>query len=196
MASNGLAGDWAEQYKNWELRFTPYFEKLAKTPVLILCWGPGKNAPQEFYDKRIELRDDLMSSNPNNKAITSEEIKQIDRRFTALTDIEAEELQASEADLILALLVSYKELSGVYTELLLYRNVPGFYNKTIVLLPKLSGKETKKLGFSANVFDDFNKKNVIEYTQDEFAKCEKMRRFCRRRVESYRVKCLFRQPFP
>ena len=190
MASNGLAGDWANQYKDWEPKFTAYFDKLDKTPVLVLCWGPGRHALKEFYDKRIELQDDLRSSNPNNKAITSEEIKEIDTRFAALTDIEAEELQAREADLILALLTSHKELSGVYTELLLYRNVPDFFNKTILLLPKLSAKEAKRLGFSAEVFDEFNSKNVLHYTQDEFISCETMREFCRKRVDSSRAKKL------
>jgi GTPase Era involved in 16S rRNA processing len=126
----------------------------------------------------------------------SEDIKKIDTRFAPLTDIEAEEIQVREADLILALLTSQKELSGVYTELLLYRNVPDFYNKTILLLPKLSTKETKKLGFAANVFNDFNTKNVLPYTQDEFNKCETMREFCRKRVNAYRIKQLLEHPFP
>lgn len=190
MASNGLRGDWANQYKDWEPKFSPYFDELSKTQVFVLCWGSGKHAPSEFYDKRIELRDDLRNSNPNNKVITSEEIKEIDTRFAILTDMQAEELQAREADVILALLPSRKEISGVYTELLLYRNVPDFYNKTILLLPKLSRKEAKKLGFSAKVFDDFNRKNILDYTHDEFVSCEAMRQFCRKRVNSNRVKKL------
>jgi len=191
MASNGLAGDWANQYKDWGQKFTPYFDRLSKTPVCVLCWGPGKHAPKEFYDKRIELRDDLIKSNPNNKVITSEEIKDTDKRFAVLTDIQAEELQAREADLILALLTSQKEISGAHTELLLCRSVPNFYNKTILLLPKLSAKEAKKLGFSAKVFDDFNTKNILYYTQDEFVSCETMREFCRKRVDSNRNEKLF-----
>ena len=187
MASNGLAGDWANQYEGWEKKFTPYFDEFEKNQVFVLCWGPGGHAPQEFCDKRIQLCDDLRKSNPNNKVITSEEIKDIDKRFAVLTDIQAEELQAREADLILALLTSRKDLSGVYTELLLYRNLPDFFNKTILLLPKLSSKEAKRLGFSAKVFDDFNGKNILYYTQDQFANCETMREFCRRRVDSTRV---------
>lgn len=191
MASSGLSGDWANQYKEgWEQKFTPYFDELDKTQVFVLCWGPGEHAPEEFYDKRIELRDDLRKSNPNNKVITSEEIQKIDKRFAILTEIEAEELQAREADLIIALLTRQREISGVYTELLLYKNVPNFYDKTILLLPKLDRKEAKKLGFSAEVFDDFNSKNVLRYTQDQFASCETMRKFCRKRVDSNRVKKL------
>ena len=187
MASNGLAGDWADQYKDWEQKLTPYFDKLHKTQVFVLCWGPGKDDPKELYAKRMELRDDLRNSNPNNKVITSEEIKDIDNRFAVLTDIEAEELQAREADLILVLLTSLKKISGAHTEVLLYRNVPNFYNKTILLLPKLSQKEAKKLGFSAEVFDYFNTNNILYYTHDEFVSCEAMRKFCRKRVDSNRV---------
>ena len=190
MASNGLAGDWANQYKDWGQKLTPYFDELHKTQVFVLCWGPGKYAPSELYDKRIELRDDLRNSNPNNKVITSEEIKDIDKRFAVLTDIDAEELQVREADLVLALLTSQEKISGTFTELALYRNVPDFCNKTILLLPKLSQKEAKKLGFSAEVFDNFNTKNILYYTHDEFVTCEAMRDFCRKRVDSSRVKKL------
>jgi len=191
VASNGLAGDWADQYKDWGQKFTPYFDRLSKTPVCVLCWGPGEHAPKELYDKRMELREHLRKSNPNNKVITSEEIKQVDTRFAILTDIEAEELQAREADLILVLLTSQKEVSGAHAELLLYRNVPNFYNKTILLLPKLSAKEAKKLGFSAKVFENFNPKNILCYTHDEFVTCQTMREFCRKRVDSNRNEKLF-----
>lgn len=69
--------------------------------------------------------------------------------------------------------------------------MPNFYNKTILLLPKLSAKEAKKLGFSAKVFGNFNKKNILYYTQDEFVICETMREFCRKRVDSKRNEKLF-----
>ena len=176
--TGGLAGGWKADYLPWRERFEPFFSGLESTEVFVLSWGPGKYS--SGFSKRESIVADL-ATRAGNHVATPEQIIEQDTRFKGYTTLEAEEIQAAEADVIICLIVDNPKAGGAPTELSIFERNPAVQPKIRCLLPI---KELKGLLYEAA--HQIPGERSFRYTPTQFQRCDDIRAKCHQWVEAVR----------
>ena len=177
----GLKGDWERDYEPWRKGFDPFFAQQRSTPVKVLSWGPGESAPE--YSKRVEICDDL-AKDPNNSVFTPEQMIKEDPRFKGYGTLEAEEIQAADADVVICLVVENPRVTGAPVEMTQFDKHPAIAHKLRLLMPN-SAAASRSLLYEAS--RRFPADQTFTYTRGQYSRCEDMRAKCRQWVDAVRI---------
>ncbi len=160
-------------------RYEVYKERAKRTrenarhePIVILVWGPGnpsENASPEkhkAYKKRLEIKKQLKKKFPRAEVFFSEDKEMKKPAQTGQSQLQAEAMQAKNADLILMLDLG----RGVDLELDHFiPKYPWFRDKAYVFLP-IQYVSTK--GLVAEVLDKLESNHIIGFSEQEFKSCK------------------------
>lgn len=147
-------------------------ENARHEPIVMLVWGPGnpgKNAlPDKLkaYEKRLKIKKHLRKMFPRAEVFFSEDKEMKEPAQTGQSQLQAEAMQAKNADLILMLDLG----RGVDLELDHFiPKYPWFRDKVYVFLP-IQYVSTK--GLVAEVFDKLESHHIIGFSEQEFETCK------------------------
>ncbi len=161
--------------------------ELESTPVRILLWGAGPTSPA--YKKRMSIKEHLTQVQGWNDVRTSEELIQSDPRFAELHEYDAERLQVQDADLVVAVVPSDPQVTGVHGELLLFDNEPGFHEKAILIWPKkLNPSRDSIQAFVHKSLSRFSSDHIFQYSSVDFKNCTRIRKFCEEKAAQFRAR--------
>jgi hypothetical protein len=112
---NALRGIWGDTYENgWAPRFDPVFRAAGEVLINVILWGPG--VASGHYRKRDEIGQAL--AGPKTNVATPEALIAAEPAFAQLDDtLLAVRIQAEQADIVIALAVDDREVTGVHVEL-------------------------------------------------------------------------------
>lgn len=183
--TDALRGGWKVEYDPWRPRFDPFFAECDSTEVFVLLWGPGKHT--KYYVKRESIVAHL-GARPANRVATSEQLIERDARFKKYRTLEAEEIQAAEADVIICLLVDDPNATGAPAELTRFEDNPAIDPKIRCLLPKKPRK-----GLLHEAGQHIDSERSFRYSQIQFQQCDDIRAKCHEWVEAVRRRKHFKR---
>lgn len=187
-----IQDEWAEEFGAWESALKSKFDDIENTPVKILIWGPGEGW-ERYYAKRIQIRDHLRAINRHNEAVTSEELEQQYPQLKQYNTQDAERVQVETCDLIIILVVKEKKVTGVQTEISIYRQQRGFYDKARLLIPRLTTRERERnQGFLSQGWIDYPREHCLVYNEQQFEDCTRIRNYCAGHATRVRQHLAFR----
>jgi hypothetical protein len=101
----------AQQYfeQTFKPRLAAMQQQIAQTPLMILVWGPGPSKP-DLYNKRVQIRNALREQ--GMAAFFSEDLMETKPADESQKGIEF--LQATAADLVVVMAVSYGSIGEVH----------------------------------------------------------------------------------
>lgn len=178
----GLSGSWGPSYEeSWKSRFEPVFEAIHSVPINVLLWGPGPDS--EFYPKREEIGAHL--ADDYTAVSTSEALMDADPRFGEFPDtLTAEGIQAEAADIVIALAVDSRDVTGVHVELTKFGDHERIGPKIHLLLPRKPHAEHRPLILEAATHVPEPRR--FDYTAEQYEDCQQMRAKAKQWVEEMR----------
>jgi hypothetical protein len=141
-------------------------------------WGPGRQAREEWYQKRLSIVQAINEANPLYDVRTSETLFE-DEPPESRYDIETakkELFHANEANLIIALIVgSSRQQGGIYRELDTISHSRKLREKTWIFHP---AKARFLRQFQSGALRSFRDDHKVAYTDEMFRTCHSIRRAC------------------
>lgn len=170
--------------------FQQYRRSIEQTKLKIVILGPGRQGPG--YDKRVEIRKHLRSLSKTDDVDFPEEI-------TVPSDILPGEGQWSSTDFIVAnaqivfaLLIDHKDVTGVLGEVTKYGYLKGFRDKSFLILPKKRKKaKSRNLPQIWAAAEDYPKDRTLRYSDEEFLSCVLTRDYVAAKVNVYRTRLCY-----
>ncbi len=182
-APQGSDSSWSSELGDWSERLRGYFDSAAALKITVLVWGPGKHH-ERWYKKRVKIVNDLKKMPGRNDVKTSEDLIATIPELATMPEHEAEEIQAKLADVIISLFVNDNKVDGAPSEVLLFGNRDDLQAKIRVLKPE----DWDVRGFKNKTAAQIQPQpQYIDYTEDEFRDCHRIRRQCRQWVEAVRA---------
>jgi len=166
--------------------FQQYRRSIEQTKLMIVILGPGGTSPG--YNKRTEIREHLRSTNKNDDVGFPEDI-------TVPPEVLPDKGQhwswldfiIANAQIVFALLVDSKDVTGVLSEVSRYGNKKGFREKSFLILPKkdrsIKGSRLSQIWAAA---EDYPKNRKLRYSREEFLSCVLIRDYVAAQVDLYR----------
>lgn len=166
-----LKGLWGQRYEDaWRPRFNAVFDSEKSIPVTVVLWGPGLGS--ESYAKRDEIGAALVDE--HTSVATPEALMDADERFGELGDVLlAEGIQAEGADLVIALAVADRKVTGVHAELTRFGDHERIGPKIRLFNPRLKRQERNPLLLAAAYA--IPEASRFDYTTEQFVDCQNMR---------------------
>lgn len=165
--------------------FQQYRRSIEQTKLKIVILGPARQSPG--YDKRIEIREHLRNTSKTDDVAFPEEV-------TAPPEVLPDEGHWSPLDFIIAnaqiifaLLVDDKKVTGVLSEVTRYGNQKGFRDKAFIILP--GKRKTVKGSYLPQIWaaaEDYPKDRTLRYSDEEFLSCVRTRDYVAAKVDVYR----------
>lgn len=146
----------------------------------VLVWGPGRQAPHEWYEKRLSIVRAVRDANPRYEVLTSEDIFNEDppenRYNFKLEDAQLELIHAKQAHLIIALIVGPpQKQGGVYRELDIISQYRELRDKTWIFVPS---QRPYLKRFQSGALRNFRESHVVPCTPSVLSQCESIRKAC------------------
>jgi hypothetical protein len=177
-------GGWEADFEPWRNGLDEVLHQRDATQVKIMSWGPGQRSPG--YEKRVRICEHL--SNGVDSVYIMEQLLREDPRLKQMADknlYDAEEVAASEADLVICLIPAAGG-TGAYGEILKYHELPYIAPKIRVLIPKEAPKTGG--GFIYRASQGIPEEHVFRYRRTQFETCEDIRAKCSEWVAAVRHK--------
>lgn len=177
-----LAGSWGASYESaWKPRFEPVFEALRQVPINVLLWGPGLES--DFYPKREQIGAHL--ADEHTSVATSEALIASDERFAEFPDtLTREGVHAEAADIVIALAVDSRDVTGVHTELTKFGDHPRIGPKIHLFVPRRPAAAFRPLILEAA--DHVPEARRFDYTPAQYDDCHQIRAKASQWVEELR----------
>lgn len=178
----GLRGAWGRDYATaWAPKFAAVLSAIDSTPVNVLLWGPGVSSPE--YAKRQEIGAAL--GDERTSVMTSEAIMDADPHFGEIGDtMVAEGIQAEAADVVIALAVDSRDVTGVHAELTKFGDHPRTGPKIRLLAPIRPRGAGRPLILEAA--DMVPEARRFDYSDAQYQDCQEIRARARRWVAEVR----------
>ena len=170
--------------------FHQYRRSIEQTKLKIVILGPGRRGPG--YDKRVEIREHLGSLSKTDDVAFPEEI-------TVPSEILPDEGQWSSTDFIVAnaqivfaLLIDHKDVTGDLGEVTKYGYLKGFREKSFLILPK--ERKKAKGSYFPQIWaaaEDYPKNRTLRYSDEEFRSCVLTRDYVAAKVNVYRTRLCY-----
>ena len=162
----------------WEARLR---NKISQTHIQVLVWGPSLWHPIAEYGTKRRSICEFLGHQCGPTSVRVSEDHQMQADYAPLRDFEAEEVQAEEADLIvLCFPPDVREVLGAHYELEILLEKPARGQKAAIAVPSDMPSLVKSR------MDEFPRKQIFEFTEEQFSSCEGIRQFIRERAESRR----------
>jgi hypothetical protein len=174
-------GDWKAKYPEFAKKADQYFAELAETPIRVLVWGPGEHTP--YYDKRTQIMAHLAKE--PDEVLTSEQLINLDRRFSQLSDYHAELVHLHMCDVVFVLIVQDQKITGVQAEVAMFSDHAEFREKAYLLRPRLDRASIPR-SFLSQGWVQYDNSRCFSYTEEHFRTCNRIRAYCAAKVEELR----------
>jgi len=157
----------------WDESFREYRNSIKQRGLKIIILGPAKSSLG--YNKRVEVRKHIEGLNENFDVSFPEEIAvpadvlPDDGRWTPLDFI------IGEAQIIFALLIDHRSVTGVLGEVTKYGDRKGFRDKAFLIVPER--RKASKGSYLPQIWAaaaDYPLEKKLHYSEQEFADCSKI----------------------
>jgi hypothetical protein len=166
-------------------RFQEYLRSIKQTRLMIIILGPGGKSPG--YDKRTQIRDHLRSTNKTDDVNFPEEVAVPPDALPDQGHWSKLDFIVASAQVIFALLVDSKDVTGVLSEVTRYGDKRGFREKAFLIIPKKAararGSHLPQIWAAA---EDYPRHRKLRYSDDEFRSCLLIRDYVAAQVDLYR----------
>ena len=152
---------------------------------MIVILGPGGKSPG--YDKRTEIREHLRSTNKTDDVNFPEEITVPPEALPDEGHWSRLDFIIANTQVVFALLVDSKDVTGVLGEVTRYGDKKGFREKAFLILPRKSGRV--KGSYLPQIWaaaEDYPKNRKLRYSGEEFLSCVRIRDYVAAQVDLYR----------
>lgn len=165
--------------------FQQYRRSIEQTKLKIVILGPARQSPG--YKKRAEIREHLKSISKTDDVAFPEEITVPPEVLPDEGHWSSVDFIIANAQIVFALLMDNKKVTGVLSELTRYGNQKGFRDKSFLILP---GKhKTVKGSYLPLIWAaamDYPKDRTLRYSDEEFLGCVRTRDYVSAKVDLYR----------
>lgn len=165
--------------------FQQYRRSIEQTKLKIVILGPARQSPG--YDKRTEIREHLRSTNKTDDIAFPEEIIVPPEVLPDEGHWSSLDFIIANAQIVFALLMDNKNVTGVLSEVTRYGDKKGFRDKSFLILP---GKhKTVKGSYLPQIWAaavDYPTDRTLRYSDEEFLSCARTRDYVAAKVDLYR----------
>ena len=165
--------------------FQKYRRQVEQTKLKVVILGPARKS--HGYDKRIEVREHLRSTSKTDDVAFPEEITVPPEILPDKGHWSYLDFIIANAQIIFALLVDDKNVTGVLSEVTRYGNQKGFRDKSFLMLP--IKRKTVKGSYLPQIWaaaEDYPKDRTLRYSDEEFSSCVRIRDYVAAEVDVYR----------
>jgi hypothetical protein len=158
----------------WNESFRNYQNSISGTQLKIIILGPADSSPG--YQKRVEIRNHLSNLSSNYDVSFPEQIKVPENILPDTSRWKSVDFLVGEADIIFALLIDDKRVTGVLGEITKYGERQGFREKAFILVPKK--RKARKGSYLPQIWAevaDYPSERKLYYSDEEFKDCSKIR---------------------
>lgn len=159
----------------WNERFRQYRNAISEIQLKIIILGPSDRSPG--YKKRVEIRDYLQKLSSNYDVAFPEEIEVPENLLPDESRWKPLDFIVGDADIVFALLIDHKDVTGVLVEITKYGDRKRFQEKAFLLVPE-KRKPPPKGSYLPQVWAaaaDYPNDKKLYYSAEEFADCSKIR---------------------
>ena len=165
--------------------FQQYLRSIEQTKLKIIILGPAGRSPG--YDKRVEIRKHLRSLSKTDNVAFPEEITVPSEILPDEGHWSSTDFIVANAQIVFALLIDHRKVTGVLGEVTKYGYVKGFRDKSFLILPgkhkTLKGSYLPQIWAAA---EDYPKDRTLRYSDEEFLSCVLIRDYVAAKVNLYR----------
>ncbi|MFC2019209.1 hypothetical protein ACFLU4_04545 [Chloroflexota bacterium] len=165
--------------------FLQYRRSIEQTKLKIIILGPAKQSPG--YDKRVQIRDHLRSNSIADDVAFPEDITVPPEVLPNGGQWPIIDFIIANAQMVFALLVDDRKVTGVLSEVTRYHDKKGFRDKSYLILPiarkKAKGSYFPLIWEAAAVYP---KDRTLRYKDEEFRDCNITRAYVAAKVDIYR----------
>ncbi len=170
----------------WNKSFQEYRKSIDETDVKIIVLGPAQQSPG--FEKRVEIKQHLQSLSARYDVAFPEELEVPSDALPKKDQWTPVDFVVADAQVIFALLIDHRDVTGVLTEVTRYEQHKGFRDKAYLIIPR---KRTQawKSSRSPQIWAaarDFPIDQRLVYTKEEFTDCHKIRDYMGAVVDRYR----------
>jgi hypothetical protein len=165
--------------------FQQYRRSIEQTKLKIVILGPARKSPG--YDKRTEIREHLRSTNKTDDVVFPEEINVPPEVLPDEGHWSSLDFIIANAEIVFALLVDNKNVTGVLGEVTKYGDKKGFREKSFLILPRK--QRTVRGSFLPQIWaaaEDYPTDRTLRYSDEEFLSCARTRDYVAAKVDLYR----------
>ena len=167
--------------------FQQHLRSIEQTKLKIVILGPAGRSPG--YDKRVEIRKHLRSLSKTDDVAFPEEITVPSEILPDEGHWSSTDFIVANAQIVFALLIDHKDVSGVLGEVTKYGYLKGFREKSFLILPK--ERKKAKGGYFPQIWavaEDYPKNRTLRYSDEEFRSCVLTRDYVAAKVNVYRIR--------
>ena len=166
-------------------QFQEYLRSIKQTKLMIVILGPAGQSPG--YDKRTAIREHLRSTNRNDDVKFPEEITVPPEALPDEGHWSSLDFIIANAQIVFALLVDSKDVTGVLSEVTRHGDKEGFRKKAFLILPRkdkrVKGSFLPQIWAAA---EDYPESRKLRYTREEFLSCVRIRDYVAAQIDLYR----------
>lgn len=166
-------------------KFQQYLRSIKQTKLMIVILGPGGKSPR--HDKRTEIREHLRSTNKTDDVNFPEEITVPPEALPDEGHWSKLDFTIANAQIVFALLVDSKNVTGVLSEVTRYGDKKGFREKAFLILPRkgarVKGDYLPQIWAAA---EDYPENRKLRYSEEELLSCILIRDYVAAKVDLYR----------
>ncbi len=162
--------------------FQQYRRSIKQTKLKIVILGPARQGPG--YNKRAQIREHLKSISKTDDVAFPEEITVPPEILPDEGHWSSVDFIIANAQIVFALLMDDKRVTGVLSELSRYGNQKGFRDKSFLILPEkhktVKGSHLPQIWAAAV---DYPKDRTLRYSDEEFLSCVRTRDYVAAKVD-------------
>jgi len=165
--------------------FQQYRRSIEQTKLKIVILGPGRQGPG--YDKRVEIREHLRSLSKTDDVAFPEEITVPSEILPDEGRWSSTDFIVADAQMVFALLIDHRKVTGVLGEVTKYGYLEGFRDKSFLILPVK--QKTVKGSYLPQIWaaaEDYPRDRTLRYSEEEFRSCVLIRDYVAAKVNLYR----------
>lgn len=167
--------------------FQQYRRSIEQTKLKIVILGPGRQGPG--YDKRVKIRKHLRSLSKTDDVAFPEEVAVPPEVLPDEGHWSSLDFIIANAQIVFALLIDHRDVTGVLGEVTKYGDKKGFRDKSFLILPrerkKAKGSYLPQIWAAA---EDYPKNRTLRYSDEEFRSCVLTRDYVAAKVNVYRTR--------
>ncbi len=167
--------------------FQQYLRSIEQTKLKIIILGPAGRSPG--YDKRVEIRKHLRSLSKTDDVAFPEEITVPSEILPDEGHWSSTDFIVANAQIVFALLIDHKDVTGVLGEVTKYGDKKGFRDKSFLILPgkhkTVKGSNLPQIWAAAK---DYPRNRTLRYSDEEFHSCVLTRDYVAAKVNVYRTR--------
>lgn len=170
----------------WNQSFQEYRKSIVETDVKIVTLGPAKRSPG--FEKRAELKQHLKHLSARYDVAFPEELEIPSDALPPKDLWTAVDFVVADAQVIFALLIDHRDVTGVLAEVTRYEQRKGFRDKSYLIIPRkrTQGRRSSRSPQIWATARNYPSDHRLGFTDEEFEDCHKIRDYIGAVVDRYR----------